>query len=91
MEAKPSIHTSVFICEHIFNKEDIIKYVVKEDNEFQFLCGKDHEIDELPRVVGLGHIIDYDESIKDILDIEDGYEAERNDENGNWTIRKLSD
>ncbi len=84
-------HIAVFICSHVFEKTSPILYVCKDDDEFQFLCAGLHYGDERPRIVGLGHMVDSDKSILDILHIANGEEAERGSVAEEWTIRKMAE
>lgn len=63
-------------------------YVCKADGDWQFLCGEFHNNDEVPRVVGLGHILSRDKSLLEIMDLEDDWEADRENVGGAWTKRK---
>ena len=79
----------VYVCSHIFENSRPVLLVCKEDGDWQFLCGEDHPEDEVPRVVGLNHLIERDETLKDILSLEDGHEAERVSVGLPWNITKI--
>lgn len=81
-----SYHIAVFVCSHIFDNTRPILYISKDDGEYQFLCGDIHEENELPRVVGLGEIVESDESVLDVMDLNDGQDAERKTVNDSWSI-----
>lgn len=81
---------AVYLCSHVFEKEEPILYVCKEDGEWQFLCGKSHDVDEVPKVVGLAHILEMDDSIFDLEDLPDNWEAERLSIDDPWQRRKIS-
>lgn len=79
----------VYICNHIFDKTRDVLLVCKEDGDLQFLCGQgDHNSDDV-HVVGLNHLIERDPSLKEVLDIDEGFEAERDKINGEWSISRI--
>ena len=81
----------VFICEHVFANTRPIKLVVYDnDGELCLLCGlDDHDWEaNRPRVVGLGHLIDRHEGIKDI-DFLPNFEAQLMEDN-QWVILPMS-
>lgn len=79
-----------YLCSHVFNNTKPILYVAKEEDEWQFLCGDEHDLDEIPHVVGINHIFDNDDSFKDLVLILNDFEAERIDTNSMWCISKLT-
>lgn len=88
---KISSHTPCFLCSHIFDGTRPILYVSKADGDWQFLCGlNDHE-DEIPHVVGIGHILERDKSLLDLMDLPDDYEANRKDVDYAWEIEPCSE
>lgn len=53
-------------------------YVTRPDGDWCALCGGDHPDDASSfRVVGIGHVIDYDPSVAEVLDLHPNQEAER--------------
>ncbi len=82
------IHTPVFICSHIFNKSRPILLVIKTGGDWQMLCGGMHNADETPKVVGMEHLLQRDQSLVQILDLPDEYEAERKSLNDSWIRTK---
>lgn len=81
-------NTPAFLCEHIFENSKPILYVCKADGDWQFLCGGDHPSGSIPCVVGIGHILDRDTTLWELMGLEDDYEAERKEVGGSWEIRK---
>lgn len=81
--------TAAIICCHIMENMAPILYVShdEDDGMWQFLCGKEHEIDEA-RVVSLKEVFDLDNSIGVLKDMPCGYYAERKMQNDDWIIRK---
>lgn len=81
---------AVYLCSHVFEQEASILYVCKEGGDWQFLCGGKHEYDEVPKVVGLGHLLEMDGSIFDLEELPDEWEAERSSIEGPWQTRKIA-
>jgi hypothetical protein len=90
LKERINYHEPAYICQHIFEDTEPILLVVKEDGDWQFLCGKDHDEDEVPRVVGIGHLLERDESLLELLDLEDSWEAERPDIHSAWVRKPIS-
>jgi hypothetical protein len=82
-------HLITYVCSHVFENTRPILYICKEDGDWQFLCGKYHEADEIPRVVGLGHLIERDNTLLEIMELPDNWEAERNEIGGAWASKKI--
>ena len=81
--------TAAIICCHITENKSPILYVShdEDDGMWQFLCGKEHEIDEA-RLVSLQWVFDLDNSISSLKDMPCGCYAERITQNDDWVIRK---
>lgn len=79
--------TAAFVCGHIFRMESVILLVSKQGGDWQFLCGAGHEAGELPKVVGLNHLINRDASLNELLDLPDNWEAERENSVSPWKRR----
>ncbi|WNG43728.1 hypothetical protein F0U60_06165 [Archangium minus] len=78
-----------FVCRHVFEGGRPIRLVAHEDGDWQFLCGEEHELDDGPRVVGLNHLVERDPSVIGILDLRQGWEAERHEVGGRWVRRQI--
>jgi hypothetical protein len=61
----------------VFSDTRPVNLVLQSDGDLQMLCGDGHDATELPRVVGLNHLLERDPSLKEVLDLPDGWEAER--------------
>ena len=81
--------TAAIICCHITENKAPILYVShdEDDGMWQFLCGKEHEIDEA-RLVSLKWVFDLDQSVSTLKDMPCGCYAERKTQNDDWVIRK---
>lgn len=86
MKFKPDM--GVFVCPHIFKDIRPILFVVHEDSDWQFLCGKsDH--DDSGHLVGIGHLVERDPSLDTLNDLPDGWEAERASLEEVWVRTKI--
>ncbi|OQX04112.1 MAG: hypothetical protein BWK80_54230 [Desulfobacteraceae bacterium IS3] len=79
-------HIPVYVCSHIF--ENTRPVLLVNDGDWQMLCGGEHDEDEIPGVVGLGHLLERDRSLSEILDLPDDWEAEKESSHASWTRRR---
>jgi hypothetical protein len=76
-----------YVCLHIFENTRPVKLVVRDADGWCFLCGDLHpETADSFRVVGAGHLLERDPSLKALDDLEEGWEAERESTEGEWII-----
>jgi len=67
-----------YVCSHIFENTRPILLVSRADGDWQFLCGKaDHPVDEVPRLVGINHLVERDPTLAELSDLPEDWEAER--------------
>ena len=76
-----------YVCSHVFEKARPVLYVCRADGDWQLLCGGGHDDAEVPRVVGLNHLIEDDPALRAILDLPADWEAERSRPGGEWERR----
>ncbi len=80
-----SLHRRVFVCKHVFAQEKPVLLVSRSDGDLCFLCGSQHEQSTTDfKAVGLGHVLEQDTSLIEILDLEVGWEAERTSLSSPW-------
>jgi hypothetical protein len=79
----------IYVCSHVFLRSSPVLLVMREDEDWQFLCGKAHP-GELPRVVGMNHLLDDDPSLHQIVDLPADWEAERKFAGAPWTRRGIA-
>lgn len=80
----------VYICPHVFEgTRPILLVSHEEDGDWQFLCGDLHDEDELPKLVGIGHLLEKDPSLNELAGLEPGYEAERAAVREQWLITRI--
>lgn len=83
------METPAFVCSHVFKKIKPVLLVSRVDGDWQFLCGGNHEDDELPHVVGLNHLIEQDPTLAELYDLPVNWEAERNNVGSPWRKKSL--
>jgi len=79
-----------FVCSHVFEKGSSVLFVSRADGDWQLLCGGAHEEGEVPRVVGINHLLDDDPSLREILDLPTDWEAERPAHGKAWKRRPVA-
>jgi len=79
-------HQRAIICNHIFGDSHPVLLVVHAaDGEWMFLCGGEHSDDaDQYQVAGIGHLVDRDPSLAELLDLPAGHAAERTAPGGYW-------
>lgn len=75
-----------FVCIEVFSGERPVLYVSRPAGDWCFLCGDGHPDDpDYYQVVGIGHPIDEDRTLVEVLDLAENEEAERAMVGGTWT------
>lgn len=80
-----------YVCSHVFEGSGPILLVSREGGDWQFLCGGEHPMDEIPRVVGLNHLIHRDPTLAELLELPVDWEASRESEGASWSTHEISD
>lgn len=84
------LHWRVFVCRHVFASEKPVLLVSRADGDWCFLCGDHHEQSTTDFMsVGVGHVLEQDGSLIELLDLEPGWEAERKDRNSPWVLSEF--
>ena len=82
--------TKSYVCVHVFDGDMPVLYVTRPEGDWCALCGGDHQDDSSAyRVVGLGHVIDNDPTIAQVLDLSPNEEAERKSVGEPWVRSRL--
>ena len=82
--------TMSFSCRHVVEGTRPVLYVSRADGQWMFLCGDEHPQDAYwYLVVGLGHEVDKDRTLTEVLDLLPEEEAERGHVGGPWTRTML--
>ena len=92
---KKNVEVTSFVCQHVSNASKPIQLAIKDrDGSWQFLCGKcgfgEGELKaESCHVVGLNHLVERDETLRQILDLKTGWCAERKNMKESWRLSPL--
>lgn len=75
----------IYCCGHVFRQERPVLLVVREEGDWQFLCGDvDHPDANEPFHIGVGHLVAHDPSLDDAADLLPNWEAERKSLGSAW-------
>jgi hypothetical protein len=88
---KESLTTAVFTTKFVINNNSSITYVTHEENDgdWVFLSADEFEhFEDVVMIVGLGQILERDNSLLELADMPEGYCAERESKESKWVIRK---
>ena len=79
-------HVACICCIHVFSRERPILVIWKDDGHpAEFMCGfEDHNGPQDGRVIGFGHLREWDSTIPALGEIENGCEYERPDRSFAW-------
>ena len=78
MPSEISRETKTYVCTHVFDRIRPVLYVTRPDGDWCVLCGDQHPNDASAyRVVGMGHVVNYDPSVTELFDLRPNQEAER--------------
>jgi hypothetical protein len=77
-------HVGVIMWSHVFNDAHPVAPVVRTPDDCQFLCGGDHGEGERPRLVGIGHLLKRERSLREMLNLKNSREAERASVTRTW-------
>ena len=61
--------------------------VSRADGDWQLVCGAIHADEKEFAMAHLGHVLDADSSLEDIIDLPEDFEAEREAVGASWTRR----
>lgn len=88
-----NFHEKCYVCIHVFKKERPILLVSRPDGDWCFLCGAaDHENNENSyKVVGIGHVLEHDDRIREVMNLAPDWEAERKDIQSDWLRTLITD
>lgn len=78
--------TLSYVCDHVFyNNRPVLLVCHERDGDWQFLCGGTHP-GATPKVVGMEHLLERDPTLKQVLHLPLGWDAERTDASSAWRI-----
>lgn len=78
-------HHKAYVCSHVFDQTRPILLVSRPDGDWCFLCGENHPDDASAyKVVGIGHVLDQDPSLRPLDDLPPNWDAERKKVGEEW-------
>ena len=80
---------AAYVCSHVFNNIRPILLVSREGGDWQCLCGGDHDAKEIPKVVGLNHLLNRDPALIELKNLPAEWEAERVSTSAPWLRKRL--
>ena len=81
-----------YVCIDVFNKKKPVLLVSRDGDDWCFLCGEVHPNDaSFYRVVEIGHLIEDDPELSNVLDLMPNQEAERESPGKPWIRTNLHD
>jgi hypothetical protein len=80
---------AAYVCSHIFENTRPILLVSRAGGDWQCLCGGQHEAGEIPKVVGLNHLLERDPTLLELKNLPGEWEAERTSANEPWLFKQL--
>lgn len=84
-------HQKAYVCIHVFSHAKPVLLVSRPDADWCFLCGEEHPDDAAYyKIVGIGHILESDPSLVELMNLGPEEEAERVALNAPWIRTKLS-
>jgi hypothetical protein len=79
------LRLAVYCCGHVFRRERPVRLVVRDDGDWQFLCGDvDHDDPLEPYHVSVGVLLEADPTLHEIADLLPEWEAERKEPGSRW-------
>jgi hypothetical protein len=86
------LNQAVFTTKNVMNnKVTIVKVTHDHDGSWQFFDAVSTNSFENAMLVSLKNILDTDSSIREVLYIDEGHRAEREDKNKPWTISSFEE
>ena len=78
-----------YICSHVYDGSRPVLLVAREDNEWMFLCGGLHGVEEEYSVVGINHLLDRDRDLVETLHLAENHQCSREDVGSKWVVSPL--
>ena len=83
--------TKAYVCTHVADGVGEVRYVSRPDGDWCVMCEREHPQEGAAWVVAhLGHVVDDDPTVREVLDLEENEGAERTTVGGPW-VRKAFD
>ena len=85
MSFPQDMHHKAYVCNHVFDHSRPVLLVSRGDGDWCFLCGGKHLQDASAyKVVGIGHVLESDSSLRELNDLPAEWEAERTEVGQDW-------
>jgi hypothetical protein len=85
MSRQIPFHEKAYVCIHVFADERPVLLVSRPDGDWCFLCGDEHDDDASDyRVMGIGHVLERDQTLHEVADLRADWEAERTAVGAEW-------
>ena len=85
MDFRTEPHSKAYVCNHVFDHSRPVLLVSRADGDWCFLCGGTHEdYASAYKVVGIGHVIEADQTLFELQDLPADWEAERESRDSAW-------
>lgn len=68
---------AAYVCSYVFNNTRPVLLVSRTGGDWQCLCGGGHDDGEVPKVVGLNHLLERDPTLRELEDLPEEWQAER--------------
>jgi hypothetical protein len=81
---------AAFVCSHIFDSSRPVLLVARERGDWMFLCGQVHGENEEYHIVGANHLLERDPTLRELANLSDNTEAERETPVMPWIRRPLA-
>jgi len=81
----------VYVCPHVYDNTSPVLDVVRDpDGDWQFFCGDTNCAEKSePKLIGVDHLTEQDNSIEEMTKLKPGTYAERSKQNEPWAFGKL--
>jgi hypothetical protein len=88
---KFDFHQKAYVCSHVFDQTAPVMLVTRPEGDWCFLCGQMHDDGGSEyRVVGIGHVLEQDESLEVVKTLPAEWEAERTEVGGEWIRTRVA-
>jgi hypothetical protein len=85
-------NTHAYVCTHVFDEAADVLLVSRPEGDWCLLCGAVHgDSAEEYRVVGIGHLLERDPTLRAVMDLEPDWEAEREQVGKSWVRTRLDE
>jgi len=82
-------HVAALVCSHVFADSLPILFVARRTGRYQFQCGVQHPSDEVPKLVGIDHLLKRGPTLSVLLKTGGDWFAERTAAGEDWVLTEL--